>query len=101
MQQAGNGSLLEDIRSSSFVPMHGRGLSLQPWVDGERSEEADFDASTCFVETLDLVEMTLDTLAPKFLELNVCTEDELDRARKNLEDLKNSNAYQTFSFPGG
>ena len=104
MRQAGNGLLLRDIHVNSFVPMYGKGVAIKPWVEtegqGQTLDDRPDEASAHFALGLKLAEMSLDSLAPKFLELGVCTDKELERARKSLEEVERID-YQVFSFPGG
>jgi len=104
MRQAGNGLLLRDVRVNSFVPMYGKGVTIKPWVEnvgeGQTLDGRPNEASAHFALGLKLAELSLDSLAPKFLELGVCTDEELERARKSLEEVER-NHYQVFSFPGG
>lgn len=102
MRQAGDGQMLDCIQCNSFVPMFGKGITFKPWVEDNSQEVQDrlLDPSTHYKLGVQLADMSLESLAPKFLELGVCTKEELEEAQASFESVKDSE-YQVFSFPGG
>lgn len=100
MKQAG----MVDIECNTFVPLFGKGITVQTWCRTGSSEHHrqwnEKDSNERFELGLKLLRMSLDSLTPKFLEMNVCIEEDLERARQSLNDVERSD-FQLFTIPGG
>jgi hypothetical protein len=92
MKQTG----LESIQSNVFVPLFGKGVNVYPWF----RHTGEFDAMAHYEQGLRLLRMSLESAAPQFLELGTCTKQELEAARKSL-DQEEASDYQLFTIPGG
>jgi len=96
LRQAG----LQQIRSNVFVPVFAKGTELQPWCQDANNNTTTVDAAWHYQQGFQLLRMSLESAAPKLLELETCTEEELQAARKSLDEAETLE-YQIFSIPGG
>jgi len=97
MRQSG----LENIQCNVFVPVFGKGVTFRPWIGSSSVQMQDDNKSEEHFELgLQLLRMSLESLAPKFMELEVCTNQDLELAMDSL-DITETRDYQLFSIPGG
>jgi len=91
------GITADNLFCSTFVPMFGHGVHLQgPISDGD-------DART-FERGVRLLRMSFDSLRSKFLEMELCSPAEIDKAEESLRMMEQEDtapAHQIFSLPGG
>jgi 2-polyprenyl-3-methyl-5-hydroxy-6-metoxy-1,4-benzoquinol methylase len=92
---------LQDIHGDSFVPIFGKGPTLTPWCRQPETLLGPVDSTTRHFDLgLQLLQMSLESLAPKLLELEICTQGELEKAYDSIASVENLD-YQLFSVPGG
>ena len=90
---------LEDVKCNVFAPIFGKGVTVQPW-DGNRNGQHESNSVDRFELGLQLLRLSLDLLEPKFLELKVCSSDDIEQAKSSLDEV-NASSFQLFSIPGG
>lgn len=90
---------LSRIRCNTFSPLFARGISLEPWCPTASRMKLDTEAH--FDLGVQLVRMSLESLAPKILEFGLVTQDDLDRAWESVRRVEEGPDYQLFSIPGG
>lgn len=92
MRKAG----LQEISVETFCPVFQKGIQMtSPWWDpNEVSTEEQFELG------LQLLQQSLDSLSPKFLELNICSQLDIDQARESIQEVS-QREYQMFCIPGG
>lgn len=93
MKQAG----MKNIQCNVFVPIFAKGASVQPWCTSNHKQQDDKDR---FGLGLQLLRMSLDSITQKILEKKVRTEDDVEQAKRSLENVDTQD-YQLFSIPGG
>jgi SAM-dependent methyltransferase len=92
---------LVDLNCDIFVPLFGKGVAVKPWCGSETTAIGPCHGPSKHFELgFQFLRMTLESLAPKFLELEVCTEDEIRRAKESLDEV-DKREYQIFTLPGG
>jgi hypothetical protein len=88
---------LTEIICQSFVPIFGRGVKILPWGGNQYdtiSQEEKFHLG------IQLSDTSWRSLAPKFMEINRSTQEEVDKATESILGMAKAD-YQVFSIPGG
>lgn len=79
---------MTDIHCSSFVPLAGKGLTIPPWLGVAESPLGEWPSQDeLFQLGLDFMTGSLDTMEPKLLEMGMCTEAEMKRARDSIDKV--------------
>ena len=79
---------MTDIHGSSFVPLAGKGLIIPPWLGVEESPLGKWPSQDeLFQLGLDFMKGSLDTMEHKLLEIGMCTEAEMKRARESIDKV--------------
>ena len=90
---------LKNVQCNVFAPIFGKGVAVQPWCE-TKSEQSENIRDPHFELGLLLLRMSLDSLTPKILDMDICTNDDLERARQSVDEIA-AKDYQVFSIPGG
>jgi hypothetical protein len=96
-------AVTNNIHCDTFAPLYGKGVKVNPWRNASRtalgrcpSQEEHYDSG------MELLKGSVESLSAKFLELDVCSQRDIDLARKSLQvDDESPTSYQIFSIPGG
>ena len=92
MREAG----LSEISYETFCPVFSKGVeNSNPWWS---EEEATTDEQ--FELGLQLLQQSLVSLSPKFLDMGICSEKDVSRAQESIDEVEDRE-YQVFCVPGG
>jgi len=96
---------MTNIQCDTFVPIYGgKGVKIVPWLSANETALGKSPSpEEHYTLGMALFKGSLESLTPRFLELGVCTQRDVDLALKRVQQVEDdeSTPYQICSIPGG
>lgn len=98
------GNDVSNIHCETFAPLFGKGEKVKSWCNANITALGQCPSQEeHYALGMELLKGSVESVSSKFLELDVCTQRDIDLASKSIEQVEDDSvtSYQIFSIPGG